>query len=114
MLLQRQQQQQQQNAQNRAVMANQFGLNPPGMTQQGAMSGGVPNAMGMMGMNTMNTMNAMGSNPFAAMGNPSGMMPNMSRTGTGGATMNLNYDVLQSFMQRNNPDGNNPPGMGPS
>ncbi|KAF5359261.1 hypothetical protein D9756_003233 [Leucocoprinus leucothites] len=118
-----QQQQQQQNAQNRAAMANQFGLNPtlaqPGTMAAGSGGGGGQNSMGMMGMNmnAVNAMTAMGSNPFAAMGNASNMLSNMPRAGAGGGPvsgMNLNYDVLQSFMQRNNPDGNNGPGMGPS
>ncbi|KXN84566.1 hypothetical protein AN958_12312 [Leucoagaricus sp. SymC.cos] len=103
-------QRQQQNAQNRAVMANQFGLNP--MTQPGAMAGG-PNVMGMMNMNPMNK-GAVGGNPLSGMGNLSTMLPNMARPGGAGGSggMNLNYDVLQSFMQRNNPDGNNTGGMG--
>lgn len=103
--------QQQQNAQNRAAMANQFGLNPV-MAQLGAMG----NSTNLMNMMNMNAMNATGMNTFAAMANPPAMLPNMNRPGTGGgsgASMNLNYDVLQSFMQRNNPDGNNPSGMGP-
>ncbi|KAJ3562709.1 hypothetical protein NP233_g9408 [Leucocoprinus birnbaumii] len=110
------QQQLQQQQQSRAAMANQFGLNPT-LSQPGSMGtgggGGAPNAMGMMGMNTMN---GMVSNPFAAMGNASNMMANMPRAGAGGGPapgMNLNYDVLQSFMQRNHPDSNNGPGMGP-
>ncbi|KAF9452329.1 hypothetical protein P691DRAFT_772324 [Macrolepiota fuliginosa MF-IS2] len=105
-----QQQLQQQTAQNRAAMANQFGLNH-GMAQMGTMSNS-PNLMNFMGMNGMNTA---GANPLAAMGNPSAILPNMARAGTGtgsGTSMNLNYDVLQSFMQRNNPDGN-ASGMGP-
>lgn len=106
-----QQQQLQQNAQNRAAMANQFGLNPA-LGQMGMMGNGT-NFMNMMGMNPMN---GSGVNPLTTMGNPSTMLPNMARTATGGGSgtsMNLNYDVLQSFMQRNNPDGNNTSGMGP-
>jgi hypothetical protein len=93
-----------QQMQNRAAMANHFALNS-NMSQLGAM--GNNNGMNMMNMNSMG---ANGMNPFGAMANPPAMLPNMNRTGTAsgsGTSMNLNYDVLQSFMQRNNPDGNN-------
>lgn len=102
---------QQQQQQNRAAMAHQFGLNP-NLVQSGSMAGATgsgPNTMSMMGMN-MNAMNAMGS-----MGNVRSMIPNVHRTGGGPTTaMNVNYDVLQSFMQRNNSDGNSGSGMGPN
>ena len=100
---------QQQQQQSRAAMANQFGLNP-NLVQSGSMGGATgsgPNTMSLMGMN-MNAMNAMGS-----MGNVPSMIPNVPRTGGGPTTaMNVNYDVLQSFMQRNNSDGNGGSGMG--
>jgi len=98
--------QQQQQQQNRAAMANQFGLNSNAV-QSGSMAdaaGSGHNTMSVMDMN----MNAMGS-----MGNVPSMIPNMPRTGGGPTTgMNVNYDVLQSFMQRNNnTDGNSGSGM---
>ena len=100
---------QQQQQQSRAAMANQFGLNP-NLVQSGSMGGATgsgPNTMSLMGMN-MSAMNAMGS-----MGNVPSMIPNVPRTGGGPTTaMNVNYDVLQSFMQRNNSDGNGGSGMG--
>ena len=102
MLLRQQQQQQ-----SRAAMANQFGLNLVQSGSMGGATGSGPNTMSLMGMN-MNAMNAMGS-----MGNAPSMIPNVPRTGGGPTTaMNVNYDVLQSFMQRNNSDGNSGSGMG--
>jgi len=99
-----QQQLQQQNAQNRAAIANQFGLNP-GLAQVNVI-GNNTNLLNMMGMSPMN---APGANSL-----PSAMLPNSGRTAGGGhgTSMDLNYDVLQSFMRRNNPDGNNGLGMG--
>lgn len=108
-LIQRQLQQQQ--LQNRAAMANQFGLNP-GLAQANAI-GNNTNLLNMMGMNAMNIP---GANALPGMGNPSTMLPNNGRAvgGGHGTSMDLNYDVLQSFMRRNNPDGNNGLGMGPN
>jgi mediator of RNA polymerase II transcription subunit 25 len=91
-----------QQLQSRTAMANHFALNS-NIPQLGAMGNG-------MNMMNMNSMNANGMNPFGAMANPPAMLSNMNRTATGsgsGTSMNLNYDVLQSFMQRNHPDGNN-------
>lgn len=94
-----------QQMQSRAAMANHFALNS-NMPQLGAMGNGV-NSMNMMNLNSMNSN---GVNPFGGMPNPPTVLSNMNRNAAGngpGTSMNLNYDVLQSFMQRNHPDGNN-------
>lgn len=100
--------QQQQQQQNRIAMANQFGLNPS-LAQSGPMADpSGPNITSMMGTN-VNGLNGMG-----LMGNVTNMIPNVPHAGIGGGpTMNFNHDVLQSFMQRNNSDGNGP-GLGSS
>lgn len=66
---------------------------PESGSMGGATGSGQPNAMSLMGMN-MNTMNAIG--------NVSSMIPNVPRTGGPTTAMNMNYDVLQSFVQRSN------------